>query len=149
MRGVEINPFWSDKIKEEARLRSMRPVSLPPDGCRGRRLESARPRETQGQHLMRMGGSRTMPAVDLEQEVHGARHREGFQTGRVVALVLQQNSELQKEVFALRQGQEANEKKKEDTVCVGLTYGASLCSGLGFGSTPISTGVSLEGLVGV
>ena len=63
--------------------------------------------------------------------------------------MLQQNSELQREVFALRQGQEATEKKKEDTVRVGLTYGASLCSRLGFGSTLISTGVSLEGLVGV
>ena len=68
----------------------------------------------------------------------------------VMALVMHQNSELQREVIALRHGQAALEKKEEEMVCVGqLTYGASLCSGLGFGSTPISTGVSLEGLIGV
>ena len=84
-----------------------------------------------------------------DDEAQENRPRGSMNVESMVALVLQQNLELQKEVFALRQGQEANEKKKEDTACVGLTYGASLCSGLGFGSTPISTGVSLEGLIGV
>ena len=52
------------------------------------------------------------------EEFHAPRARESFQMESVMALVTQQNSELQREVIALRHGQAASEKKKEDTVCV-------------------------------
>ena len=85
-----------------------------------------------------------------EDEAQENRPRGVMNTENVVAMVLQQNSELQKEVVALRQGQAVFERKSNDAVGVGqLTYGATLCSGIGFGAAPISTGVSLEGLVGV
>ena len=54
------------------------------------------------------------------------------------------------EVVALRQGRALLEIKSNDATTVSqLTYGATICSGLGFGMAPVSTGVSLEGLVGV
>ena len=38
-RMVAINPFWSDTVKGEAILRSLRPLSLPPSRERGRGRE--------------------------------------------------------------------------------------------------------------
>ena len=84
-----MNPFWSERIRGEAILRSLRPKSLPPA------VERGRGREGRGLPAM------ALKARPEEDEAQENRPRGSMNVESVMALVLQQNSELQKEVFAL------------------------------------------------
>ena len=88
-RRIDVNPFWSERIRGEAILRSLRPKSLPPA------VERGRGREGRGLPAM------ALKARPEEDEAQENRPRGSMNVESVMALVLQQNSELQKEVFAL------------------------------------------------
>ena len=94
---------------------------------------------------MPMAALKMGPEVEEDGE---QRPRKSLRMESVVALVLQQNSELQKEVFALRQGQVTTEKKKEDTVGVGLTMARACGAGLALGQRRFQLASALNSLEG-
>ena len=81
-KPVEVNPFWSQSMKDEAMLRAMRPASLPTTS------------------------STSMAAGNLGEDEVGVDLRD------VMKMVMSQNSMLKKELAELRKRIEDTEKVK-------------------------------------
>ena len=117
---AEVNPFWSEKGRGEAKLQSLRPAELPPLEDRPAR-QVGKLQAPSGQLLATKDGVNYVQAETKEmvayvgvQQVQAVQPKveepqEGgpraYMMEQMMAMVMAQNSKLQKELMELRQYQ--------------------------------------------